>query len=171
LKIRRLRPLLDKRKRFTVKVERSFSHRDQSLEGAAVHIQEDDFSHLTFTDSEGNATFDINAANLGRLNIVVTYDGYVPLIDFVQINGPDWVTGVVTDVLHQYETQHQTLVRLHLDKPLDGNSSRAWYARDSLPDYGIILDAANDAYVSGKKISLYVDNLNEGGTIERFQFC
>jgi hypothetical protein len=170
LKIRRIPRLLDRRKPFTIKVERSFHSRDEPLEGAVVYIHNEDFSCVIFTDSEGIATFDINVAKLGRLDIVVTYDGFVPFIDFVQVNGPEWITGLVTDVLHQHETEHQSLVRLQLDNPIEGNSSRAWYARDSIADYGIILDAVTDAYVSGKKISLYVDNLDEGGTIERFRF-
>jgi hypothetical protein len=76
----------------------------------------------------------------------------------------------VTDVLHQHNTPHQSLVRLKLDEPIDGTSSRAWYARDNLADYDIILNAVTDAYVSGKRVSLYVDDVDEGGTIERFQF-
>jgi hypothetical protein len=33
-----------------------------------------------------------------------------------------------------------------------------------------MVDAVTDADVSGKRISLYVDDLDESGTIERFQF-
>jgi hypothetical protein len=170
MKLSRVRRLIDKRKPSTINVKHSSPQGDQHLEGAAVFIKKDDFSHLEFTDSEGNTTININDMNLGRLEIVVTYEGFLPYVDFVRINGPEWITGVVTDVLHQYDTPHQSLVRLKLDKPIDGSSSRAWYARDSQADYGIILDAVTDAYVSGKRISLYVDDLDEGGTIERFQF-
>ncbi|VVB64783.1 Uncharacterised protein [uncultured archaeon] len=37
-------------------------------------------------------------------------------------------------------------------------------------DYGIIMDAVTDAYVGGKKISLFVNNIDKSGNTERFAF-
>ena len=53
---------------------------------------------------------------------------------------------------------------------IDGDTIRGWYARDTLRDYQIILDAVTDAYVPGKRISRLVRDIGEGGTIERFRF-
>jgi len=53
---------------------------------------------------------------------------------------------------------------------LNGSAIRGWYARKSKPDYGIILDAATDAYISQKQIHFMVTNIKEGGTIEKFRF-
>ena len=64
----------------------------------------------------------------------------------------------------------QHLIHLKLQRPIGGDAQRGWYARDSHPDYFVILDAATDAYVTEKNISLFVNNTDEGGTIEKFRF-
>jgi hypothetical protein len=71
--------LVDKRKPFTISVKHSLFQGERPLEGAAVFIKKQDFSHLRFTDSQGNATININDINLGRLEIVVTSKGFLPL--------------------------------------------------------------------------------------------
>jgi hypothetical protein len=163
-------PTLDKRKPLTVTVTRPFFFMDMPLKDATVHIQQGGFSRIATTDMFGKVEFNLNSAQLGNLEIVVTREGFIPFIGNARITGPYTATGVVSQLIHKHGAPSQSLVRLELDEPIDGIRARGWYARNTLSDYSIILDAVTDAYVSGKKISLTVDNLDEGGTIERFQF-
>lgn len=162
--------VLDKRPPFSVTVKQPFLFGEIPLAGAAVHIQQGAFFRLAFTNAAGVATFDLNPAQLGKLDITVTRIGFKPFIGSARIAGPAWVSGRVTRIIHQHGSTHRSLVQLHLDTAIDGDPDRAWYARDSLPDYGIILDAVTDAYVQDKAISLFVNLTDEGGTIERFAF-
>jgi hypothetical protein len=162
--------VVDKRLPFTVKVERRFLFVDLPLAGAVVHIQQGSFSRQAVTGGNGRATFDLNPAELGELEVTVTRSGYRPFLGEARITGPAWVSGQVTAVWHQHRNPHHSLVRLHLSQAIDGDAHRGWYARDSHPDYQVILDAATDAYVSEKPISLFVNNTDEGGTIEKFRF-
>jgi hypothetical protein len=161
---------LDTRKPFTVRIDEQSLSRNIPLENIAVCIRQDNFSRMAFMDSSGNATFDINWARCGVLDVIVTLDGFIPHIDSVRITGPSWVSGMVTQILHQHETSQHSCVRLQLDEPIEGSSNREWYVQHGMNDHSIILDAATEAYQSGKKISLYVDNQDEGGNIEGFQF-
>ena len=88
----------------------------------------------------------------------------------MRVTGPYWVTGMVTQIVHRPQISQQSWVKLQLDQPIEDNADRWWNIQHSLKDYTTILDAVTDAYVSGKKISLFVDNLEEGGNIEGFQF-
>ena len=143
---------------------------DLPLEGATVHIQQGNFTRVATTNSNGIAVFDLNSANLGTLSITVTAIDHIPFIGQAIINGPAWVFGTVMNIEHKHATQDSSYVQLHLDNPIDGDEYRGWYAQKSKPDYEIILDAVTDAYVTDKKIQLFVNNLDEGGTIERFAF-
>ena len=164
--------VLDKRDPFTVtvKTETAWPFPELPLLGAVVHIKQNGFSRIANTNIIGQAVFDLNIADLGPLEITVTKTGYLPFIGEARIAGPSWVRGQVIHIGHQEGTPHRSVVRLHLDKAINGDEYRGWYAHDSRPDYAIILDAVTDAYVSDKKISLFVDILDEGGTIERFRF-
>lgn len=162
--------VVDKRLPFTVSVRRPFLFLDLPLAGAFVHIKRGSFVRTATTNGLGLATFDLNPASLGALEVTVTAVDYLPFIGTARIAGPAWVRGKVRQIIHQDGTPHQTLVRLHLDPAIDGDLDRGWYARDSRSDYGIILDAATDAYVDDKAISLFVNLTDEGGTIERFAF-
>lgn len=102
--------------------------------------------------------------------MTVTRLGFQPFIGSARIAGPVWVSGSVTRIIHQQGSPHRSLVRLHLDTAVDGDMDRSWYAQDQLPDYGIIMDAVTDAYVQDKTISLFVNLIDQGGTIERFAF-
>ncbi len=159
---------LDSRKLFTVKIDpQSFSN-DYSPEDVTVHIQQENFSRITHMDSSGTATFDINMAQLGKLDITVTHAGFIPCIDIVHITGPFWISGVVTEIKHHSDTQ-QSRVRLQLDQSIENSSYRFWNICHSGNDSSI-LNAVTNAYVSEKKISLFVDNLEEGGNVEGFCF-
>lgn len=162
--------VVDKRKPFTVEVQHRVMFFDQPLQGAVVHIQQGAFVKQSTTDATGRATFDLNTTRLGVLEITVTNSGYVPFIGSARITGPAWVYGKVIRVWHQHNSEHQTLIHLHLESPLEGDLQRGWYAWDNHPDYQAILDAATDAYVTEKRMSLFVDNTDEGGTIESFRF-
>jgi len=162
--------VLDSRKLFTIKIEQQFSSDDYTLEDIAVHIQQDNFSRLAHMDSNGLATFDISMAQLGKLDITVTLDGLIPCIDSARVTGPYWVSGIVTQIIHQPEISQQSWIKLQLYQAIEQNSYRYWSVQHAMNDYSTILDAATDAYVSGKKISLFVDNLDEGGNIEGFRF-
>jgi len=165
--------VVDKRAPFIVKVKKpssSFMPWDTSVHGAVVHIQQGDFVHTATTDILGQAFFNINSAELGQLEITVTKMGYQPYFGEARIAGPAWVSGRVTQIVHQEGSPHRSLVRLHLRQQIDSDEYRGWYAYDSKKDYGIILDAVTDAYVGEKSISLFVNLIDEGGAIERFSF-
>lgn len=161
---------LDKRDPFTVHVSRRFIFGTLPLAGAVVHLQQGTRSWQATTDLAGNATFNISNGHLGTVDITVSRIGYIPYMGAARITGPAWVDGTVTRIVHRVNNEPRTSVQLHLDQPIDGDADRSWNARPSVGDYGIILDACTDAYVTGKSISLYVDNTDEGGTIERFAF-
>jgi hypothetical protein len=78
---------LDKRKPFMVKVEHSLFGESQPLDGAIVSIQQNDRQYQVRTDSEGQANFNVNNIDIGRLDVSVTYDGFVPFIDVIQVDG------------------------------------------------------------------------------------
>jgi hypothetical protein len=158
---------LDKRLPFVVKVRHPVLFFDLPLKGAAVSIRQGNFSRIAFTDASGRASFDLNAAQVGDLDITVTNVGFLPFFGKAEIVGPVWVTGQVREIYHQQGNPQQTRVRLKLAD----NSTPAYYARKSKADYSIILDAVTDAYVTGREISLEVDNHYSGqGVIERFRF-
>lgn len=143
---------------------------DLPLASASVHIQQGDFSRQGFTNAAGRISFDLNPAELGNLDVTVTRSGRIPVVGVARITGPAWVSGSVTAVWHQHLNSDHSLIRLHLDQSINGDAHRGWYANNSHPDYQIILDAATDAYVASKKISLFVNNIDEGGTVEKFRF-
>ena len=74
---------------------------------------------------------------------------------------------MVTEIIHQSESQ-QSWVKLQLDKTIENNTERWWNVPHAIENYTVILDAITNANVSDKKISLFVDNLEEGGNIEGF---
>ena len=163
--------ILDKRQPFVVEVRsKRWPFPDLPLSGASVHIQQDSFSRSATTNFNGIVVFDLNHANLGKLSITVTAVDHIPFIGEALINGPAWVSGKVTNINHQHNTPASSYIQLHLENPIDGDEYRGWYAKRNRPDYKIILDAATDAYITEKKIQLLVNNLNEGGIIERFAF-
>lgn len=159
--------VVDKRVPFTVSVTRRLVFANVPLAGAMVHIQQGNFTRHATTDGRGQATFDLNPAHLGELEVTITALQYKPFIGTTRITGPAWVQGLVTAVWHQQGNAHQTLIRLQLDQAIDGDAHRGWYVRDTHPDYHAILDAATDAYTSGKKLVLYV---NKDGLVEKFRF-
>lgn len=161
---------LDKRQPFNVTVTRRFLFIDIPLTGAVVQIKQGSFSRQVSTNAAGIASFDISSAELGAMDITVTKVGYRPVMDNCEIVGPLWISGMVKAIIHQHANINQTLVRLQLQPTVEGDNDRGWYARKSLPDYRIILDAVTDAYVAEKKINLFVNSIKQNGSIERFSF-
>jgi len=138
--------------------------------GAVVSVVQGSLLRQARTDFIGRATLDLSGVGLGPMELTVARDRYRPYLGTVKVVGPAWVSGLVTIVDHQSNAPDATYVRLKLEPAIDGDKIRGWYARDALRDYRIILDAATDAYVSGKSISFLVQDIAEGGSIERFRF-
>ncbi|WP_455202246.1 C25 family cysteine peptidase, partial [Kaarinaea lacus] len=161
---------LDKRQPFKVTVTRRVLFFDVPLVGATVEIKQGAFTRQESTNAAGIASFDISSTNIGEMEVTVTKVGYRPFMDTCEVVGPLWVSGMVKAIIHQHGHVSQSLVRMQLQPAVEGDSDRGWYARKSLPDYRIILDAVTDAYVAEKKISLFVNSIKQNGTIERFRF-
>ena len=159
---------IDARPPFVVRVRDAVT--GLPLVGAVVSVVQGSLLRRARTDFIGRATLDLSGADLGPMDLTVTRDRYRPYFGKVAVVGPAWVSGLVTIVDHQSNAPDATYVRLKLGSAIDGDTIRGWYARDALRDYQIILDAVTDAHVSGKKISLLVRDIGEGGTIERFRF-
>jgi hypothetical protein len=104
------------------------------------------------------------------MQVTVTKIGYLPFFGKVEVVGPAWVKGRVRVVAHQHPDPHHSFVELDLDAPIGGRRRRGWLASNIRPDYGAILDAVTDAYISGKKINLCVASIKPDGLIERFRF-
>ena len=140
------------------------------IQSAVVNLSQGNLVHRARTDLEGRAYLDLRGAPLGLIELTITRSGYRSFFEAVEVVGPAWVSGLVTIVDHQSDAPDSTYVRLQLDNSIDGDEIRGWYTRDTLRDYDIILDAVTDAYASGKRISLLVQDIGEGGTIEKFRF-
>lgn len=163
---------LDKRHPFEVVVKRweSWLGIEFPLSDAVVTIRQDAFLRQARTGAAGRVFFDIRPTHLGDLEITVTKLGFRPFMDTAEVVGPAWVRGLVKLIAHQHSLPNATYVQLELDPRIEGMTQRGWYARDTLRDYRIILDAVTDAYITEKKINLLVQSIKEGGTIERFRF-
>ncbi|HKI44651.1 MAG TPA: C25 family cysteine peptidase [Balneolales bacterium] len=162
---------LDKRYPFEVQVKhRAFLGILFPLAGAHVTVVQGSFIRHAKTDANGRVSFDINNAQLGNMEVTVTKINYRPVIETVEIVGPAWVTGMVNVISHMHQSSNDTYIRLNLATSLNGSTMRGWYAQKAKPDYGIILDAATDAYISQKQIHFMVTSIKEGGTIEKFRF-
>jgi hypothetical protein len=162
---------LDKRYPFEIQVKhRAFLGILFPLAGAHVTVVQGSFIRHAMTDANGRVSFDINNAQLGDIEVTVTKINYRPVIETVEIVGPAWVTGMVNVISHMHQSSNDTYIRLNLATSLNGSTMRGWYAQKAKPDYGIILDAATDAYISQKQIHFMVTSIKEGGTIEKFRF-
>jgi hypothetical protein len=131
-----------------------------------VHIRQGEKTIATRTDRNGEARFDLSSLDVGDVVLTVSEDGFVPYLLETRITGPDWARGIVTEIAHRVDGQERSLIRLRGD---DGE--RRFYAISGSPDYRLILDAAENAFFSQEPISLWVDSLEDGGTIERFRFA
>jgi len=97
----------------------------------------------------GVATFDLNPAQLGKLDITVSASASSrsSAVPVSQVRLGQWMRHPD----HPPARLGASLAGpLHLDSAIDGDLDRAWYARDSLPDYGIIMDAVTDALRAGE---------------------
>jgi hypothetical protein len=135
--------------------------------GATVHLGQGEFTQMATTDAEGQCRFDLSLASLDDLVVTVTGEELIPKVLTVPVTGPDWVTGRVVEVSLQDGSPNRTLVRLAPRE--EGRPEMVFFARDDVADYGPILEAVTDAYVSKTPISLFVASTRDGGTIERFR--
>ncbi|MDX2416378.1 MAG: C25 family cysteine peptidase, partial [Xanthomonadales bacterium] len=161
---------LDKRQAFKVTVTRRILFFDVPLVGAVVQIKQGSFTQQVSTNAAGVASLDISSTKIGEMDVTVTKVGYRPFMDTCEVVGPLWVSGMVKAIIHQHADINQTLVRMQLQHAVEGDNDRGWFAKKSLPDYRIILDAVTDAYVAEKKIHLFVNSIKQNGSIERFCF-
>lgn len=161
---------LDKRQPLIVQVTHRVLFFDMPLAGAVVHIKQGSFTRQATTNGLGIASLNIHSAQLGDMEVTVTKIGYMPYIDMCEVVGPLWVSGMVKAIIHQHGNVNQTIVRMQLQPAVENDTDRGWYAKKSLPDYRIILDAVTDAYIAEKKINLFVNSVKEYGTIECFSF-
>jgi len=136
------------------------------LADVLIHIRQGEKIFTARTDRNGEARFDLSGLEVGDVALTVSQDGFVPYLLETRIAGPDWARGVVTEISHRTDGQARSLIRLRGD---DGE--RRFYASGELPDYRLILDAAENAFLSKEPISLWVDSVEDGGTIERFRFA
>lgn len=136
------------------------------LADVLVHIRQGETSFTARTDRNGEAQFDLSSLATGEVVLTVSQDGFAPYQIATRIAGPDWARGIVTEISHRTEGEARSLIRLRGD---DGE--RRFYAGGDSPDYRLILDAAENAFLSQEPISLWVDSVEDGGTIERFRFA
>jgi len=137
--------------------------------GASVYIRQGGFERLAYTAPGGTATFDINPASLGDLEITVSKLGFIPYFGKARVAGPAWVHGAVMYIEHRRRAG-DTYVRLQLDPAVDGDENRGWWIPRADQDFDALIDAVTDAYVSAKPVSLFVNLLDEGAKVERFLF-
>jgi hypothetical protein len=159
---------IDRRIPFDIHVYEVQGPRHVPIGDAVVHLEGQSFSRLARTNAEGAARFDLSLAPIGDLVLTVTGDDVIPEIATVTIAGPEWVTGRVVEISHQEGSPDCTLIRLEQYGP--NGAAGTWFARREVADYGLIVDAVTDAYVSKQAISLFVTDTRGAGTIERFRF-
>ncbi|HEV8389759.1 MAG TPA: C25 family cysteine peptidase [Dongiaceae bacterium] len=135
------------------------------LTDVLVHIRQGERIMSARTDHNGEVRFDLSGLDSGEVELTVSQDGFVPYMLKTRIAG-DWARGVVTEISHRMDGQARSLIRLRGE---DGE--RSFYASGDSPDYRLILDAAENAFLSQEPISLWVDSLEDGGMIERFRFA
>jgi hypothetical protein len=136
------------------------------LADVLVHIRQGEQTFSARTDRNGEALFDLSGLEVGNVVLTVSEDGFVPHLLETRIAGPDWARGIVTEISHRTDGEARSLIRLRGD---DGE--RRFYASGDSPDYRLILDAAENAFLSQEPISLWVDSVEDGGIIERFRFA
>ena len=130
-----------------------------------VHIRQDDMVFTARTDANGDARFDLSTLTRGAVEIAASRDEFATYRLDATITGPDWVRGTVVEVSHQEGGPRQSLVRLQVDE-----GERRFLASADRPDYRLILDALENAFVARQAIDLHVDSVEDGGVIERFRF-
>jgi hypothetical protein len=130
-----------------------------------VNIRQGENSFAARTDRNGEVRFDLSHLENGDIDLTVSRDGFVPFLLTTRIAG-DWARGVVTEIAPRMDGQEGSRITLSGD---DGKTQ--FYANANSPDYRLILDAAENALLSQKPISLWVNTIEKGGTIERFRFA
>ncbi|MBL0743679.1 C25 family cysteine peptidase [Chryseolinea lacunae] len=139
------------------------------LPGVFAHIQQGTLQRTGTTNAAGDVTLSITGFTSGPAELTLSKIGYKPVIATINILVPAWVKGPIKFIRHQEASDTTTEIGLQI-----GNGTtatvRVYRATKSLPDYGIILDAATDAFVTGREISFFVNADREHGLIEKFRF-
>ena len=130
-----------------------------------VHVRQNELEWVSRAGAEGVATFDLSQAQLGPVTVTVSADGALPDVRELELCGPVWLDGTVTEVSHREDGQDATLVRLQNHK-----SELSLVADRANNDYPLIVDAAVEAFLTGREISVLVTGEQAGAHIERFRF-
>lgn len=138
----------------------------QPVADVLVHIRQGEASFTARTDRNGEAQFDLTTLATGEAVLTVSHDDFAPHQISTRIAGPDWAEGVVTEISHRADGKPSSLIRLRGE---DGE--RRYYASADSADYRLILDAAENAFLSKQPIGFWVDSVDDGGVIERFRFA
>ncbi len=130
-----------------------------------VHLRQGEREWQVRPDRTGRATFDVSQADLGPLTLTVSSSGAVPEVRTLDACGPVWLEGTVVEVEHRQDGRDATMVRLRNDQ-----SELALMADGCEDDYPLIVDAAVEAFVTGREVSVLVAKAEPGARIERFRF-
>ena len=130
-----------------------------------VHVRQGDRVLTAYANPAGDADFDLSHFALGAIEITLSHDEFATHQETFELRGPDWVTGTVTELSHREGGPQTSCVRLNVD-----GVERRFTASGERPDYRLILDAIENAYVGRVHIALLVESLADGGVIERFRF-
>ncbi|MEP7306665.1 MAG: C25 family cysteine peptidase [Acidobacteriota bacterium] len=134
-------------------------------EHVLVYIRQGDTVFTARTDANGDARFDLSGLARGSVQITASHDEFAACQLDAVITGPDWVRGRVVEIAHRDGGPRQSVVRLDID-----GAERRFIASADHPDYRLILDALENAFVAREAIDLRVDSVDDGGAIERFRF-
>jgi hypothetical protein len=129
-----------------------------------VHVRQGERVFTTTTDARGEARLDLSTFALGEVEVTVSHQEALPRQVRMRLTGPAWVEGLVLEVSHR-EGGDRTAVRLRT-----AEGEREFFALGERPDYRLILDALENAFVAKESIALLVDSVEDGGAIERFRF-
>jgi hypothetical protein len=130
-----------------------------------VHIRQGETVYTARTDAFGQAHFDLSSLALGEVEITASHDEFIPYRLNTTLTGPNWVRGTVLEISHREGGPHFSLVRLQVD-----DAQHNFSLSVECPDYRLILDALENAFVARVAIELRVDNVSDGGVIDRFRF-
>ncbi|AEJ02762.1 hypothetical protein Nit79A3_3017 [Nitrosomonas sp. Is79A3] len=130
-----------------------------------VHIRQGERVLTARTDGNGDARFDLSGFARGDIEITASHSDFATHRVDAIITGSDWVRGTVLELSHREGGAHRSTVRMQVD-----GSERNFVASSERPDYRLILDALENAFVARQAIELFVDSVEDGGVIERFRF-
>ena len=165
--LRRFRPEIfwEKRDwRFPIKVKVREPKPGEPVEEVIVHLRQGDFERVARPGRDGVVTFDLNGAGAGDFTLTVSAPDMVPFIKVLTADGPIWIAGRISAVVHRDEGRDETLIVLESKA-----GERRIVAGGDGDDYALIVAAATEACLTGATISFLVDQDVDGGRIDRFR--